>query len=147
MCAAETSPAPRDDDKEWWRTSSQDPLVIAALQGLVGDRLYAVTFILDYVQLQFNGHGLNAWTTLSVIRKGNAAVPGALEFRNELCRPIGRNVVDCRLTPDYLSIVFDDCEVRLSLAGADYVCPEAGELHSSKDLLVFRTDRIFVFPK
>src|SRR5271156_5946867 len=109
MSAAETLPALPDDDKEGWRTSSQAPLVFTALQGPVGNRMYAVTFILDYVQLQFDSHGLNAWTTLSVIREGNVADRGTLEFRNELCRPIGRNVVDCQLTPDYLSIVFDNC--------------------------------------
>ena len=130
----------------WWQRSGQDPFALAALNGLVGDRLYAVTFILDYIQFQFDSHRINANSRLLVLDTEKELDVRDNDFRNALCRPIGKNVVGYRLTEEYLAIVFDETENRLCLADPDYPWPETAEIAAPGALLVFRSDRIFVFP-
>jgi hypothetical protein len=128
-------------------SSPDDPIVASALAGLVGDRLHAVTFILDFVQLQFDDHALNAYSPLSVVRGQNVVRQGWQAFRNELCGQISKRVNGCRLAAKYLEIAFDDVQVRLSLADEDSVGPEAAHLFTPNAEIIFGTDRIHTIPK
>ena len=127
--------------------SPDHPVLHPALAGLVGDRMHAVTFILDYVQLQFDDHALNAYSPLSVVRGQNVVRQGWQAFRNELCSQIGKRVTGYQLAAKYLEIAFDDVQVRLSLADEDFVCPEAGQFFSPRAEIIFGTDGIHTISK
>ena len=126
--------------------SRDDALIAASLAGLVGDRMYAVTFILNYVQLQFDEHGLNAYSPLSVVHDGTVVRQGWQHFRNSICDLIGQNVTSCRLERKYLEMGFGDTQLRLSLADEDYMVPEAGQFFSPQAELIFQRDGIWTIP-
>jgi hypothetical protein len=112
---------------------------------LVGDRLYAVTFILDYIQLHFDDHTINAYAPLSVIIGSQEFLTSGPSFRDALCAQIGQCPSEWRLTAERLSIIFSSGEVRLSLRDEDYEWPEAGEISGPIAQLIFRHDDICIF--
>ena len=62
-------------------------------QQIVGEQLSAVTFVQDYLQLQFDGPSLNALTVVTVASPGGQAKSGEDQFRNLLCSCITRQVL------------------------------------------------------
>jgi len=81
------------------------------LQQLVGNRLSAVTFILDYLQLQFDHPTLTILTPIRVLPElGTALVAeGEEAFRNRLCEQIAKVVASVAYRPnDAMEITFQD---------------------------------------
>ncbi len=96
-------------------------------QLLVGEELSGVTFVRDYLQLQFNAPLLNAYTPVTVQRGDHRAVFGETVFANLLIGQIGKVVRSAGLRADEaLDITFDDnSKILISLRPEDYVVPEA----------------------
>lgn len=112
---------------------------LAIFQQIVGEQLSGVTFVMDYLQLQFNpAPTINVYTPLTVRCDGKTYVSGEDPFRNKLCEQITKLVksVECN-HEEYFLIVFEDgSEISISLKPADYVGPEALNFFGRDDLWV-----------
>jgi hypothetical protein len=100
------------------------------LHVLVGEQLSSVTFVMDYVQLGFDGPCLTAYTGLKVSVEGKAFAWGEPGFRNALCDRIGAIVRQAEVADgDAICISLNDGGViSISLKPEDYVGPEAAVL-------------------
>jgi hypothetical protein len=93
---------------------------------IVGEQLSAVSFVMDYLQLQFNACILTVLTPLTVVVDQDYLHPGEVHYRNALCERITHKVEEVALTSEYLRIDFDDGAVfKISLKEEDYVGAEA----------------------
>ena len=94
---------------------------------LITETLSAVTFVADYWQLAFNGHGLTVLTHGVVTGPDWQVVDGDPEFRNRLCGCIGRVVIETTFRPgDCLILTFEGgISIEVSLRDQDYRGPEA----------------------
>ena len=93
---------------------------------IVGEQLSAVSFVMDYLQLQFDAYFLTVLTSLTVVVDQTSHRPGDLNYRNTLCERITHKVEHVALTGEYLRVGFDDNAVfEISLKEEDYVGPEA----------------------
>jgi hypothetical protein len=98
------------------------------LRQIVGEQLSGVTFVMDYVQLQFNPPPiLSAFTPVSVRIGATSWRSGDDQFRNRLCEQITKIVKSVKvLEGDAFEIEFEDASaISISLKDADYVGPEA----------------------
>lgn len=76
---------------------------------LVGEKLSSVTFVLDYLQLDFDGSGFTMFIWPTIFYEGEKNVFGETKYRNSLCALIARIVTRVEYTEDVLlRIVFDD---------------------------------------
>jgi len=97
-------------------------------QQIVGEQLSGVTFVMDYLQLQFNPPPtINVYTPLTVFSHGEFVRSGDDQFRNRLCEQITKIVKSVSVVPgDALKITFQDGSViAASLKESDYRCAEA----------------------
>jgi hypothetical protein len=97
---------------------------------IVGEQLSGVTFVMDYLQLQFNPPPtINAYTPVTVSSAGKSTVSGDDQFRNRLCEQITKVVKSSAIRNGLaFEIVFEDESViSISLKPSDYVGPEAFE--------------------
>ncbi len=113
---------------------------LTLLEQLSGRRLHAVTFILDYVQLQFDSPlTINAFTRISVRPNGEKTTgDDEDQFRNLLCSQISKEVglVTIRDSKSF-DLTFADCSgVSISLRPEDYVGPEAVVVNGGSYILV-----------
>lgn len=93
---------------------------------IVGEQLSAVSFVMDYLQLQFNAYILTVLTPLVVHLGERCYSLGDLPYRDALCERITHIVNEVILATDYLRIGFDDGAVfNISLRGEDQVGTEA----------------------
>lgn len=97
------------------------------LQRIVGEQLSSVEFVMDYVQLRFNGPTLTAVTHPVVEVHGRVYSWGECGFRDALCERIAKRVTSALVKPgDLLRIEFaDSSAVKISLRDEDYVGAEA----------------------
>lgn len=106
----------------------------ALLEELHGEHLSAVTFVQDYLQLWFDGPGINVMNPLTV-RVGQTSVtswqPG---FRDALCAQIAKIVSDVEVRDEEAFIIRfkDDSLISISLRREDYTSPEAIYAHGFK---------------
>jgi len=100
-------------------------------RGLLGEELSGVTFVRDYLQLQFNPPPiLNALTPVTLTTASASATLGERDFANLLIGQIGKSVraVECQES-NALRLIFEDGSVvSVSLKPMDYVGPEAVNL-------------------
>ena len=104
---------------------------------IVGEKLSAVVFVLDYHQLQFDGPALTILNPIAVISNGSSVTVGEDQFRNRLCEQIAKIVknVICREN-DSLLIEFEDgSKISVSLRSEDYVGAEAIIFHGNDNLM------------
>src|SRR6185369_1096156 len=80
---------------------------------IVGEQLSGVTFVMDYLQLQFNPPPIiNVYTPLSVFSHGDFVRSGDDQFRNRLCEQITKIVKSVDVVRgDALKITFQDSSV------------------------------------
>lgn len=102
---------------------------------LYGMQLSAVTFVQDYLQLWFDGPGINVTNPLTV-QSGQASVvswqPG---FRDALCSQIAKIVaaVECRAGEALIIRFEDSSQLSISLREQDYTGAEALYAHGFRD--------------
>ena len=96
-------------------------------ESIIGEKLGAITFVLDYWQLQFDGPIINALTRIGVSARGQQLRDGDDQFRNLICGQIGKIVMDVTLTQqEAFTIAFEDqSSISISLKRDDYRGPEA----------------------
>jgi len=93
---------------------------------LIGEQLSAVSFVMDYLQLQFDAYFLTVLTPLAVLAGEQSYRLGDLPYRDALCERIAHNVSEVVLAIDHLRIGFDDgAAFHISLKEEDYVGAEA----------------------
>lgn len=113
-----------------------------SLDDLLDQELSGVCFVRDYVELEFDGATLRAFTPIRVEDpRGAAITPVDAEWRDALCQIIGRQVRAIRIV-DAESIVvsFDDERVVvIPLDEASRIGPEAAHFvpYSRSNLLVW----------
>jgi hypothetical protein len=98
-----------------------------SLQAIVGGELSSVTFVGDYVQLDFNGARITAFTP-PVVRFGESIWRWAdRDFKNQLCNAILKRVTAAVvMLGNCITITFEGgLRVEISLRDDDYCCPEA----------------------
>jgi len=97
---------------------------------IVGEQLSGVTFVMDYLQLQFNPPPtINAYTPVTVSLAGKTCVSGDDQFRNRLCDQITKIVKSVAIKEEeaFLITFEDGSMISISLKPSDYVGPEAME--------------------
>jgi hypothetical protein len=102
---------------------------------LRGEQLSAITFVQDYLQLWFDGPGVNVLTPLTVKTLSGALTSWSPGFRDLLCGQIGKIVATVERRPaEALTIVFeDDSSLSISLRREDYTGAEAYYAHGFKE--------------
>jgi hypothetical protein len=99
---------------------SASPTGEDVLAEIVGSQLSAVTFVMDYVQLAFDGPQLTAVTCPVIEAGGRHFRWGDLGYRDELCARIAKVVTSVRVLPEAIRICFDDgSAVTISLSAKD----------------------------
>jgi hypothetical protein len=98
-----------------------------SLQMLIGEQLSAVTFVQDYLQLQFDGPRLTIFSHPVVILGGKTFHWGKHGFRDALCDNIAKQVTETRVAyGDSIAIRFaDGSTITISLKDEDYSGGEA----------------------
>lgn len=97
------------------------------LDGLVGRELSAVTFVRDYIQLQFDGPVISAFTTPTVTTEEGRFASSQRGYRDALCERIGASVVSALVQLEQqLKIDFSDgSTLEISLRREDREVEEA----------------------
>jgi|SRR5450756_523466 len=116
---------------------------------VIGEKLSAIVFVMDYWQFQFDGPTINALTRVQVSASGKVLRDGDDQFRNLICDQIGKIVTEVTLTKSQVfTITFEDCSsIAISLNVEDYVGPEGIVLYGSNQTVVIRDDDIFEFDR
>jgi len=101
--------------------------IVSPLQAIVGEYLSSVTFVMDYLQLDFSGYGftMNSWPTITV--SGRKLADSDPDYKNVLCSLIGQNLAEVDEYWDTgLRLGFaSGTALTLSLrVGRDFPCPE-----------------------
>ena len=105
------------------------------LTQLAGERLNAVMFIEDYVELSFNGPTLQALTPITYVLFELSLNPRQPGWRDALCSVIGQAIVRVEMGED-LSILFaNGAKFCISLRPADLRGPEAIIFQTGKDTI------------
>jgi len=104
------------------------------LDQLVGEQLSAVTFVQDYLQLWFDGPGLNITNPLTVSSENGQIVSWEKGFRDLLCGQIAKIVSSVVWTEGVAIEIFftDESSLSVSLRSDDYCGPEAIYGHGFK---------------
>jgi hypothetical protein len=111
----------------------------SVLDELISEQLAAVTFIHDYIQLQFGSPPtLNAYTVISVHSQGATLRSGNPGFAQALVDQINKRVCEVSREPSQrLEIKFDDgSAIEISLRPDDYRGPEAFEYFGRQGVLL-----------
>jgi len=102
---------------------------------LVDEQLSAVTFVQDYLQLWFDGPGINVTNPLTVTTTAETITSWDRGFRDVLCGQIAK-VVSCVTRRPDLSLIIefrDGSSLSISLRKEDYTGPEAYYAHGFKN--------------
>jgi len=102
---------------------------------LRGEQLSAVTFVQNYVQLWFDGPGINVTNPLQVTSGDQCLVSGQPGFRDLLCGQIAKKSRRVEyLRGEAFRITFEDGScVSISLKSEDYSSPEAFFAHGFRN--------------
>lgn len=105
--------------------------ISSMFEELIGEQLSAITFVQDYLQLWFDGPGINVTSRLMVTSPKVSIANGNAGFRDLLCEQIAKVVATVeRLPGDALIITFQDkVSLSISLREDDYKGPEAYYAH------------------
>jgi hypothetical protein len=97
------------------------------LTPLEGQELSSITFVQDYVQLDFNGPAFTFLIWPEVFRPEGSYAFGEPGYRDMLCEQIAHTVESSSIEENIaLEIAFEDGVIfRVSLRDEDYVGPEA----------------------
>ena len=99
------------------------------------EQLSSVVFVQDYLQLFFDGPGMNVTNPLTVETNGNSITSWDSGFRDLLCSLIGKRVEKTQYIEGVvLMIVFHEgSKISVSLKPEDYTSPEAVYAQGFKD--------------
>lgn len=108
---------------------------VAPLEQLRGQHLSAVTFVQDYLQLWFDGPGINVSNPMTVLSGQSSVTSGQHGFRDALCAQIAKIVqaADYRAGEAFIIGFEDGSQISISLRERDYTTPEAIYGHGFRD--------------
>lgn len=111
----------------WFKIQSMLEGTRIIRQQIVGTDLSAVTFVRDYVQLDFDGPKFNVLTPITVASSNARCVSNDDQFRNLLCGQIGKAVSDVivEVAKSLLTEFDDGSAISVSLKEKDHSGPEA----------------------
>ena len=110
---------------------------------MVGEQLSAVVFVMDYLQLQFNGKGFTLLTPVSVRSPTNVIHQGEPGWRDALCAQITQIVQNVNKKDEDLSINFSNgYSICASLRIKDFTGPEAVIFNDGDFICVMRIDDV-----
>jgi hypothetical protein len=92
-----------------------------AVRVIIGETLGPVTFAADYWHLDFSGHQFTVMTRLTVKARHWQVGAGEEFFRDRLCERIGKRVTETDVTPEAVTLFFEDgiaLEIALPPPGA-----------------------------
>lgn len=97
------------------------------ISAIEGEELSSVTFVQDYVVLEFNGRSLTLFIWPEVFREEGSYAFGEPGYRDMLCAQIGEPVGTTSIEHGVaLEVAFEDGVIlRTSLRDEDYAGPEA----------------------
>ena len=102
-----------------------------SIQRLVGETLYDVCFVMDYLQLGFNGSTLNCYSCPRAHTAEGVTVFPEKGSRDALCSFIGHDVVAVEVVEDvHLVLCFDIGRIDISIGQSSGISPEAAEFIS-----------------
>lgn len=110
------------------------PLDHELYQEIVGRKLSAVTFVTNYVQLQFDPPPrINAYSPITVISGGGRVASSDDQFRNRLCEQITTVVRSVDVSPDEAFVIRfgDDSAISISLRLEHHIYGEAVYIEGS----------------
>jgi hypothetical protein len=84
---------------------------------IVGERLSAVSFVLDYIQLAFDGPSFTVLSPMQVQTPNCTARAGENGFRDGLCEVIGHTVKSIAFDDRAVNIELDGCRITIDLTG------------------------------
>jgi hypothetical protein len=100
------------------------------LEELVGAQLSAVTVVMDYAQIVFDGATLTAFTCPAVEANSRTLRSTDVGYRDALCARIGRTVVSAHVSDELISLGFDDgAVITISLRAEDLEGVSAESAH------------------
>lgn len=107
----------------------------AMFEQLRGEQLSAITFVQDYLQLWFNGPGINVTNPLTVQSRQTSVTSWQPGFRDALCAQIAKIVdsVEFRDGEAFVLRFEDGSLLTVSLREQDYTSPEAIFAHGFRD--------------
>lgn len=87
------------------------------LRRIVGFRLTAVNFILDYINLSFDSKGnLTTFIWPEIVSQGNVIRFGDCHYRDRLCDCLGKIVIDASVSSaETITIRFDESSLVIPL--------------------------------
>lgn len=97
------------------------------LNELIGEKLSAVTFVQDYLQLWFDGPGLNVMNPITVLAENRQIASWEKGFRDLLCGQIAKTISSVVWNEgEGFELTFSDESIlSVSLKPDDYSGPEA----------------------
>lgn len=96
-----------------------------SLLDLKGKSISAIVFVLDYLQIQFDGSILTFLDYPKVEVSNNIFSFGESEYRNKICEFIGKSVSAVHYVEnDIFSLSFDSAKIYCSINPEDYTSPE-----------------------
>src|SRR5262249_41603018 len=102
------------------------PSLHDAIQVIVGEKLSSVEFVMDYLQLRFDGHTFSVMTWLAISVDDRTTRSGEDGFRDRLCEQIAKIVRATDFVNDVLTITLEDgSTIRAFARDEDYRGPEA----------------------
>ena len=97
-----------------------------AMSEIIGRRLSSVTFVQDYVQFDFDGAVLTAYTLPTVNIGSQFLRWGEAGYRDALCEQISRNIREVEVNEQRVVLLFErDVAISVSLLDKNYTGPEA----------------------
>jgi hypothetical protein len=90
----------------------------SGLELIVGERLSAVTFVLDYIQLAFDGPGFTVLSPIQIQTPNRTVRTGENGFRDGLCEAIGHTVKSFAIDDRALNIELDGYRITIDLAAS-----------------------------
>jgi hypothetical protein len=120
----------------WNEESVNDVPVSREFRCLCGESLDAVTFVHDYIQLQFASAQLNALTCMDITCGDLHATSGSAGFADLLVAQIGKVVRDVELNAALVLIFDDGSRISISIRAEDYTGPEAINLFRAGQSIV-----------
>jgi hypothetical protein len=118
------------------RRSGTYPDLNAAISQLKSRTLSSVEFLIDYLQLRFDGPCLTAYTYPIIEHSAGQLSFGELGFRDRLCEQIGVRVADARATEAAVILRLDSgVVISISMRGADQTGPEALQFTAEDGLI------------
>ena len=106
---------------------------------LIGEKLSSVIFVMDYLQIDFDGNRFtfNVWPKIMV--QGTLTEFGSFEYRNILCSLIGSKISQVELIEYvHLRLTFtnkDTITVSLDPTNQEIICPEIINFSDTKNNL------------